>query len=91
MLIRMILFEVGCVVCVYLYPPISLHDVEHSILRVKLFVFGRQIGKDVIVCCPKWICVWLPFTLARYLLRFKWVKLKRSFPGNLNFGSVTQP
>ena len=57
---------------VHLNSSISLHDVEHPILGVELLVFAGEVGIDVVVCCSKWIRIWLPFTLSRYLLRIEW-------------------
>ena len=56
---------------VHLNSSISLHDVEHPILGVELLVFAGEVGIDVVVCCSKWIRIWLPFTLSRYLLRIE--------------------
>ena len=55
----------------HLNSSISLHDVQHPILGVELFVFGSEVGKDVVVCRPKRIRIGLSFALTRYLLTFE--------------------
>ena len=55
----------------YLDPPIPFHNVEHSIFRVELFVFGSEVSKDVVVGCSKRISVRLAFALPRYLFKDK--------------------
>ena len=55
----------------HLNSSVPLHDVQHPILGVELFVFGSEVSKDVVVGCSKRISVRLAFALPRYLSKDK--------------------